>query len=404
MYENQQIYIDNGAFLPKGVLLYGEPGVGKTQIAKSFIKATKRNGFEVSLSNISTEQHINQVVSEVFKKAKEIGNAIVLIDDLDLMLPDREYGRHYSNIELKQLLNEIDECQKNDVIVFAAINEISTIDDALIRSGRFDRKIKIDLPNPSDRMAIIEHYLSSTKIEIDKNLKTQMVKSTNYRSGSDIKEIVNDMIIQAVFQEKQKMTRDMFESAYDRVTFKDINKTTNTKKDELDRVAYHEIGHAIMMILLRKEGFDKVTLTKKSDTYGHVRKTDNLEGISTKKDLEIDIMVGLAGYYTEELIYDNPSSLAANDLKTVNGIVNLYIKKYGFSTIELIDNDDSIFATNSSEKRKQEYEKHKALLINRLSKKVKVMLKDNIDLINHYKIELMKTKTLYNEDFSLIST
>jgi len=400
MFENQQEYIDNGAFLPKGVLLYGEPGVGKTAIARSFMEASKRNSFEVSLSNMSSEQHINQEISETFNKAKEKGNAIILIDDLDLILPDKEYGRETSNIELKQLLKEIDDCQKNDIIVFAAVNQLYTMDNALIRSGRFDRKIKIDLPNKEDRLAIMDHYLSSTKIKMDDNLKTQMVKSTSYRSGSDIKQIVNEMIIQAVSNKTEKMTRDMFESAYDRVIFNDIDKITNIEKSEIERIAYHEIGHALMTILLKRDTFDKVTLSKKSNTYGHMRKNESSDSIDTKNDLETDIMIGLSGFYAEELIYDNPSSLATNDLRVVNKISNFYIRKYGFSNIDLIDDMESMFISNDSEKRKQEYEEQKSILLGRLSKKVKKILKDHIYFINKYQTELIKKKTLYSNDFS----
>ena len=158
MFHHQEKYEEQGAKLPSGILVYGEPGVGKTAMIRALLNASKRKTFEIILDDVSAENAMNTSMKSTFDQAKKNGKSIVFIDDLDLILPEKDYGREHTNIELKYLLKEIDDSTHHDVIVIAAVNDIISLDDALVRSGRFDRKIKVDLPEDEDRKEIIHHY------------------------------------------------------------------------------------------------------------------------------------------------------------------------------------------------------------------------------------------------------
>lgn len=401
MFHHQEKYEEQGAKLPSGILVYGEPGVGKTAMIRALLNASKRKTFEIVLDDVSAENAMNTSMKSTFDQAKKNGKSIVFIDDLDLILPEKDYGREHTNIELKYLLKEIDDSTHHDVIVIAAVNDIISLDDALVRSGRFDRKIKVDLPEDEDRKAIIHHYLNKTSITIDDSLISQMIKSTSRKSGSDIKLIINEMIVKAVVENAKHFSRDIYEYAFDRLNFSDVNKGYSVDDIHLERISYHEIGHAVMSLALNPQDFDKVSLSKQSTSSGHIRILEQDMMVKLKSDIEKRIMISLAGFLTEEMIYNDPSTLATDDLRKVKQLADYYIKVCGFSEIAYVEYKDSPFESFDSDQRKIDIENEVKLLINELIAKANKILFTNLDRIHKYSNLLIERGTLYLEDFDL---
>ena len=319
-----------GAKVPRGILLYGPPGTGKTLMAKAIagtagVKFYSANATE--FVNIWVGQGA-QNVRALYQEAKQNAPSIVFIDEIDAIGGTRTAGQNQEYRQtLNALLTEMDGMDKDSgVLTIAATNAFEELDPALIRPGRFDRKIAIPLPNMSDRAAIIRLYASTRRLASDINLEN-LARETVGMSGSAIATLFNEASIRAVMDNRTIVTRaDMDAAMTQMLTNGEVQK--GAKKEELLITAYHEAGHAILSILVAKDPIQKVTII--GNTAGAMGLT--VRGGDDRSILPVEVLraraiMSYGGRAAEELVFgkENITTGASQDLKDASYYIRAYL-------------------------------------------------------------------------------
>ena len=319
-----------GAKVPRGILLYGPPGTGKTLMAKAIagtagVKFYSANATE--FVNIWVGQGA-QNVRALYQEAKQNAPSIVFIDEIDAIGGTRTAGQNQEYRQtLNALLTEMDGMDKDSgVLTIAATNAFEELDPALIRPGRFDRKIAIPLPNMSDRAAIIHLYASKRRLASDINLEN-LARETVGMSGSAIATLFNEASIRAVMDNRTIVTRaDMDAAMTQMLTNGEVQK--GAKKEELLITAYHEAGHAILSILVAKDPIQKVTII--GNTAGAMGLT--VRGGDDRSILPVEVLraraiMSYGGRAAEELVFgkENITTGASQDLKDASYYIRAYL-------------------------------------------------------------------------------
>ncbi len=309
----------------KGILLTGPPGTGKTLLAKAattytdavFISANGSEFIEL-YAGVGAQR-----VRKLFKTARENAvkqhkqNAIVFIDEIDVLGGTR--GRHTGHLEydqtLNQLLVEMDGLKADDsatILLVAATNRVDMLDPALMRPGRFDRHVKVDLPCREGREQILQIHTRNKPLAPDVNL-SDIARETFGFSGAHLESLANEAAIYAFREGKKEIASRYFKEAIDKVIMGEkLDKRPNA--DELKRVSVHETGHALISELLKPGSVSTLTISPRGNALGYIRQTPEDDTyLYTKEYLENQICIGLAGALTEELILHSRSTGAAND-------------------------------------------------------------------------------------------
>jgi cell division protease FtsH len=373
--KNPSYYAEAGAKVPKGALLEGPPGTGKTLLARavageagvSFIPATGSEFIEMFVGVGAAR------VRKLFDLARENKPAVIFIDEIDAIGRQRGTGVNSGNDEREQTLNQIltnmDGFGKEEgIIILGATNRVDILDSALVRSGRFDRKVKVGLPDDDGREEILKVHLRNKKISDDVDLK-EISQLTGGFSGADLENLANEAIILSLRNNSTIITRDRFLDAFEKTTIGLPSNKENRDNELLELVAYHEAGHALIASLF-SEFYDvrKVTITaNKGGAGGYTLFTpkDRYNSYPTKKYLLSRLLVSLGGRAAEIVLYnkkriienDNYSDHrlfgstedldittgASNDLKQADDLARNYIKLFGSSdgslTVQTDDND-----------------------------------------------------------------
>ncbi|MGG6447774.1 AAA family ATPase [Pseudobacillus badius] len=370
--------------IPKGVLLEGPPGNGKTLFAKAIAGETGTPFFHISASDIEDKyvgagaQKINKIFKKVRKRAEESGCAILFIDEIDAVGTKREMRTlTETNQTINKLLTEMDGFNKDSrVIVIAATNLSSSLDAALIRSGRFDRIITIDKPNLQEREAILQLYLNQKGDLIHKDVNQKnypyvLAQQTEGFSNADLDKLVNEASLIARKREESQITIQALRESFTKII---AGPQTNRALTEEDKkiIAYHEAGHAAAQILTSPEGYKSVayiTITPYGKSLGHVSPVSRERVLLKKSDLQNQLMVTLAGRAVEEKILNGDYTTgAAADLQQANSQLLMYITKYGMDSnyqnlfIERQDENNDFTQKLLVEARKEIYNSTKALL------------------------------------------
>ena len=341
--ENPSKYEAAGAEIPAGCLLHGSPGTGKTMIAKAIATEAGVPFIQCSASEF-VELFVGMGASRVrtlFKTAREQSPCIMFIDEIDAIGKQRSSnGNNGSNDEreqtLNQILTEMDGFVKNEgVIVMAATNRIDTLDQALIRPGRFDRKIFVPLPNVTARKSILEVYSRSKLFDDDVNIGDVAAKTPG-SAGAELKNIMNEAAISAARDDRVSISKADLDYAIEKVNVGLPRKITYTI-EERKRVAVHEIGHALVSILLEDaDSVDKVSILPIGEAGGittFVPEETNL-GLYTYDYLINKIQVALGGHACEELIFGTKyiSTGASEDFRQVTSIATSLVHDLGYSS------------------------------------------------------------------------
>jgi cell division protease FtsH len=331
-----------GAKIPKGVLLVGPPGTGKTLLAKAIAGEAGVPFFSISGSEF-VEMFVGVGASRVrdlFKKAKENAPCIIFIDEIDAVGRQRGAGVGGGNDEreqtLNQLLTEMDGFQDNTgVIVIAATNRVDILDSALLRPGRFDRQVTVNLPDKNGRFDILKVHARNKKFSDNVNLSNIAQRTPGF-SGADLANLLNEGAILAARRKKETITPDEISSSIDRVIAgMEGNYLVNTKGKRL--IAYHEVGHAITGSLLKyHEDVEKVTVIPRGQARGLTWFTPGEDqGLISRGQILARIIAALGGRAAEEVIFGEieVTTGASGDIQAITGMARQMVTSYGMSNV-----------------------------------------------------------------------
>ena len=342
--KNPQKFTKYGAKLPKGVLLVGSPGTGKTLLAKAVAGEAGVPFYSISGSDF-VEMFVGVGagrVRDMFKKAKQTAPCLIFIDEIDAVGRQRGAGLGGGNDEreqtLNQLLVEMDGFEDNSgIIVIAATNREDVLDPALLRAGRFDRTITVSLPDKAGREAIFKVHARNKKLAKDVEF-SNLAKRTVGFSGADIENILNEAAILSIRQGREEITIADIDEAIDRRIAGPAKSSKGLSDKERKQVAYHEAGHAIIGLKLENsDKVQKITIIPRGRTGGHVLMGPEEDRfLMTKAELEARIVGYLGGRTSEEIFFKDVSTGASNDIEVATRIARSMVTEYGMSDLGLI--------------------------------------------------------------------
>lgn len=336
---NPTKYTVLGAKLPKGALLVGPPGTGKTLLAKAVAGEAKVPFFSMSGSDF-VEMFVGVGASRVrdlFKQAKAVAPCIVFIDEIDALGKARDIrGGADSEREqtLNQLLSEMDGFEINQgIMVMAATNRPEILDPALLRPGRFDRRIIVERPDLKGRVNILKVHAKDVKLGDDVDFE-EIALLTSGAVGADLANMINEAAISAAKAKREKVTQDDLKDAVEVVFVGKEKKDRILSQEERKIVSYHEVGHALASALQKHtEPVQKITIVPRtSGALGYVLQSPEEEKyLNTKKELEEQLVTALAGRAAEEIVFDTITTGAANDIEQATKLARSMVTQYGMS-------------------------------------------------------------------------
>ncbi|MBI5456811.1 ATP-dependent zinc metalloprotease FtsH [Candidatus Kaiserbacteria bacterium] len=337
--KNPKKFIQIGARIPKGVLLMGAPGTGKTLLARAVAGEAGVPFFSISGSEF-VEMFVGVGASRVrdlFQTAKKAAPAIVFMDEIDAVGRVRGSGVGGGNDEREQTLNQIlvemDGFEPNEkVIVMAASNRPDVLDPALLRPGRFDRRVTIDLPDRSDREAILKTHSRQKPMGPDTNLMVIAERTPGF-SGADLANLMNEGAILAAREDRKELTQYDLIRSIEKVMLGPERRSHVLNKKEKEITAYHEAGHALVAsVLTYADPVHKVSIISRGRAAGYTLKLP-LEDRRMQSKLEFldDIAVSLGGYIAEKMVFEDITTGASNDLQVLSALARDMVTKYGMS-------------------------------------------------------------------------
>jgi cell division protease FtsH len=339
--KNPKKFLEIGARIPKGVLLMGSPGTGKTLLARAVAGEAGVPFFSISGSEF-VEMFVGVGASRVrdlFKMAKRSAPAIIFVDEIDAVGRVRGTGVGGGNDEREQTLNQIlvemDGFEPNEkVIVMAATNRPDVLDPALLRPGRFDRRVMLDVPDRDEREMILAIHAKNKPLGEDVNLKV-IAERTPGLSGADLHSLVNEAAILAAREERKKVTQYDLIRSIEKVMIGPERKSHVLSKKEKEITAYHEAGHALVgSVLPDSDPIHKISIVSRGRAAGYTLKLPFEDRkLMPRKSFLDDIAMTLAGYVTEKMIFGDITTGPSNDLQVGTALARAMVTKYGMSEL-----------------------------------------------------------------------
>ncbi|GAA5503946.1 ATP-dependent zinc metalloprotease FtsH [Deinococcus xinjiangensis] len=378
--KNPGKYHQIGAEIPKGVLLVGPPGTGKTLLARAIAGEADVPFFSVSASEFM-EMFVGVGASRVrtlFEDARKSAPAIMFIDEIDSIGRKRGAGIGGGHDEreqtLNQILSEMDGFDKSSsVIVLAATNRPDVLDPALLRPGRFDRQVTIDLPNLKEREAILKVHLRNKPLGEGVDVE-EIAKSTPYFSGADLKNVTNEAALEAARIGKTKIDMSDFYRALDKITLGLENGSLSVSPDEKRAIAYHEAGHAVTAAVIPgSDKLQKVSIIPRGRALGAAFYLPEEQVLMSKERLENQLVVSLGGRAAEEVFTGNVTSGAADDFRKATNIARKMVLEWGmgdnFKHMALITDSGPVFLGEDMAKPKA-FSEHTSQLVDEDVKRI----------------------------------
>lgn len=414
--KNPKKYTEIGARVPKGVLLVGPPGTGKTLLAKAVAGEAGVN-FIMQSGSEFVEMFVGVGASrarELFKEAKKNKPAIIFIDEIDAIGRHRGSGTGGGNDEREQTLNQIliemDGFVGNSgVVVMAATNRVDVLDPALLRPGRFDRQVQVNLPNLKEREEILGLHASRRKVAADVDMK-EVAKNTSGFSGAQLENVMNESAIMAVRNGKSIIDKKEISEGIDRVIMGASKKSRKYTPEDKKIISYHETGHVMTGLELEDaDAIQKVTIIPRGEAAGYAMHAPKEDRFNYTKDHLLEKIVGLlAGRAGEEIFCNVQTAGASNDLERATMIARDMVVKYGMTDLGMyqyiLPGDDERGYTNKrySEEAAVKIDKEINRILSESYEKAKSILtrrKEDVILIAE---ALMEVETLERKDIDYL--
>ena len=415
--KNPQKYTALGGKIPKGALLVGPPGTGKTLLAKAVAGEANVPFFSISGSDF-VEMFVGVGASRVrdlFRQAKEKAPCIVFIDEVDAVGRARSKNGGYSSNDerentLNQLLTEMDGFGTNSgVIILAATNRADILDKALMRAGRFDRQIHVDLPELKERKEILEVHLRNLKLSADFDVD-YIAKHTPGFSGADLANICNEAALTAARRNKSEIDKQDFLDAIDRVVGGLERKATMMTEEEKRSTAYHEAGHAVVSWLLPNANpVFKVTIVPRGQSLGATWYLPDERYVTTKEQMIDEMCATIGGRVADEIHTGQPCTGALSDLEKLTKLAYAMVTYYGMS--ENVGNISFYDSTGSraydmtkpySEKTAELIDKEVKELVDMIHDRTEKILRENFDGFSQLAELLLEKEVIFADDLERI--
>ena len=416
---NPQKYTEAGASMPKGILLVGPPGTGKTMLAKAVAGESNVPFFSISGSEF-VEMFVGMGASKVrdlFSQAKEKAPCIVFIDEIDAIGQKRNGGGYGGNDEreqtLNQLLTEMDGFEENTgVIILAATNRPESLDPALTRPGRFDRRVPVELPDLAGREAILKVHAKKIKLAQDVDFHT-IARMAAGASGAELANIINEAALRAVRNGRVVVTETDLEESIETVIAGYQKKNAVLSDKEKLVVSYHEIGHALVAALQSDSApVQKITIIPRtSGALGYTMQVDTGDKyLLTRQELENKIATFTGGRAAEEVIFGEITTGASNDIEQATKLARAMITRYGMSddfdmvAMETVNNqylggDTSLACSEATQK---EIDRKVVELVKAQHEKAKALLLEHEGKLHELAKYLYEKETITGEEFMAI--
>lgn len=398
-----------GGRIPKGILMVGPPGTGKTLLARAIAGEANVPFFSISGSDF-VEMFVGVGASRVrdlFEQARKHSPCIIFIDEIDAVGRKRGAGSMGGHDEREQTLNqmlvEMDGFEANSgIIMIAATNRADILDPALLRPGRFDRQVQIDLPDLKSREQILAVHVRKVPLGSDVNLAVLARGTPNY-SGAQLANLVNEAALFAARRNKRLVTMDEFEEAKDKIDMGTQRRSLSMTKEQLTNTAYHEAGHAIVGYLMPDhDPLHKVTIIPRGGALGVAFFLPEGDQISqTRTQLESKISTAYAGRIAEGLIYgeDKITSGASSDIRYASNVARAMVTQWGFSDRlppALFEYEESSYGVMKkiSDGTAKIIDEEVDAILQRNYQRAKTTLTENIDILHAMKDALLKYETI----------
>jgi cell division protease FtsH len=422
--KDPQKFTKLGGRLPKGALLVGPPGTGKTLLARAVAGEAGRPFFSMSGSDF-VEMFVGVGASRVrdlFEQGKAHAPCIIFIDEIDAVGRHRGAGLGGGHDEreqtLNQLLVEMDGFESNEgVILIAATNRPDVLDPALMRPGRFDRQIVVDLPDLRGREGILRVHIRNKPMAEDVDVTT-LARGTPGMAGADLANLVNEGALLAARRNHEKVFMADLEDAKDKVMMGAERKSMVMKDEERKLTAYHEGGHAICAVKVKgNDPLHKVTIVPRGRTLGVAWTLPEDDRVSvTREQLEANLVKAYGGRVAEELVFgrDRVTTGAASDIQQATGLARRYVSQWGLSDeigpILVGDNEQELFLGREIQTRREVSERTAQLVDSEVTRVIKeayaratVVLQENMDLLHRVAAALLDRETLTGDDVAVLS-
>jgi cell division protease FtsH len=415
-----QKFFSLGARIPKGVLLLGPPGVGKTIIARAVAGEANVPFFHISGSEF-VEMFVGVGASRVrdlFKKAKRNAPCIIFVDEIDAVGRQRGAGLGGSHDEREQTLNQIlvemDGFEnETNVIVVAATNRPDVLDPALLRPGRFDRQVVLDLPDIADREAILKVHAKNKPLAKDVNLRALAERTPGF-SGADLANLMNEGAILAARKNLRQINQIQLFEAIEKVMLGPERKSHIMSKKEKEIAAWHEAGHALVATVLpHADPVHKVSIVSRGRAAGYTMKLPSEDkNLHSKSEFLADLAMTLAGHATEKMIFNEITTGASNDLKVATGLARKLVTTYGMSDLGPMtfgDAQEMIFLGREISEHKNYSEKVAARIDEEIAGFIDRAYKTASDILQKYNSylkaiadKLIEVETLEREEYEAL--
>lgn len=408
-----------GGRIPKGVLMVGPPGTGKTLLARSIAGEANVPFFSISGSDF-VEMFVGVGASRVrdmFEQAKKNSPCIIFIDEIDAVGRARGQGFTGGHEEreqtLNQLLVEMDGFEPNEgIILIAATNRADVLDKALLRPGRFDRQVQVNLPDVHGREAILKVHINKNKVPLGADVDlARIAKGTATFSGADIENLVNEAALLAARANKSSVNMDEFEDAKDKITMGPARKSQARTPEEIELVAYHEGGHAIVGLQVPlRDRLNKLTIIPRGGAGGYAQFLPEKDSMfMTRENMEAMLAMSFGGRLAEELVYgpNKVTNGASMDIRQATGLARAMVEEWGLSEkVGMLyagrQQEGFMVSSTISSRSQALVDEEVQQLLDAAEARARQILSDNIEGLHRLKDALLEYETLSAEEVETV--